>query len=255
MLHRCVFLALTASVAHGQIESGAPCSNTMPSNDACCYEDKATPVMGGIDFVDLAGKTQGQDGGVSTLSCWQLFSQMFNTRVSFVPRYSGRPNTRKPWVATCFISFPQKMRFVSFIIFFKSKVDISTDRSTECAFMSKTNSLRQWHTKALSMQRYVMSRVEYVFFRPLEVRASLGRLLILGGACAKNELTSLCPRKWESGRVTLFFCVNLACPVIHEQVSAEAENHSGKWLPPADVVDPVWIRFESKWKLLHILFF
>jgi len=63
-MKKCIFLALTASAAHGQVESGAPCSNTMPSNDACCYEDKNTPVMGGVDFVDLANKKQGQDGAV-----------------------------------------------------------------------------------------------------------------------------------------------------------------------------------------------
>jgi len=65
-MKKSILLALTASVAYGQIETGAPCSTTMPSNggNGCCYQDKKTAVMGGVDFVDLAHKKQGKDGAV-----------------------------------------------------------------------------------------------------------------------------------------------------------------------------------------------
>ena len=74
-------LALTASVAYGQVESGAPCTNTMPSNDACCYQDKKAAVMGGVDFVDLANnKKMGKDGAVGTFMCVLMLIRFYLTR-------------------------------------------------------------------------------------------------------------------------------------------------------------------------------
>lgn len=42
----------------GQTDPTAPCG----SRDAACCESKDFPVMGGIDFVDLASKAQAVDG-------------------------------------------------------------------------------------------------------------------------------------------------------------------------------------------------
>ena len=46
----------------GQISPRALCPDAKPSSAACCYHNKTAPVLGGVDFVDLAmTKQQGED--------------------------------------------------------------------------------------------------------------------------------------------------------------------------------------------------
>jgi YHS domain-containing protein len=48
----------------GTVDPKAKCPDATPRTPECCTANKTAPVMGGIDFVDLAGKTQGKDGPV-----------------------------------------------------------------------------------------------------------------------------------------------------------------------------------------------
>lgn len=56
-----VVLAATATTAVAQVSPRAPCQDARPSEATCCYTNTSSAVMGGIDFVDLASGTQGQD--------------------------------------------------------------------------------------------------------------------------------------------------------------------------------------------------
>ena len=54
--------SLQLLLALGQISPRAKCPNAYPGSAACCYHNKAAPVLGGVDFVDLATKKkQGTD--------------------------------------------------------------------------------------------------------------------------------------------------------------------------------------------------
>jgi len=53
-----------AGLACGQVDPAARCPDATPTTASCCYSNKSTAVMGGIDFFDLAGKKQGTDSPV-----------------------------------------------------------------------------------------------------------------------------------------------------------------------------------------------
>lgn len=61
-LRRAAVMALAASrAASAQEDPRAACVGTRPGAAECCYSDLGAPVLGGIDFVDLASKSQGRD--------------------------------------------------------------------------------------------------------------------------------------------------------------------------------------------------
>ena len=45
--------AATATVS-GQVDPASPCPDARPSDASCCSSNHSAPVMGGVDFVDLA---------------------------------------------------------------------------------------------------------------------------------------------------------------------------------------------------------
>ena len=45
-------------------DPSAKCTTAQPSNPKCCFGNTTAPVLGGIDVVDLASKTQGKDSPV-----------------------------------------------------------------------------------------------------------------------------------------------------------------------------------------------
>ena len=49
--------------ASSSIDPASPCPSATPANAACCI-NSSSPVMGGIDFVDLATKVQATDAPV-----------------------------------------------------------------------------------------------------------------------------------------------------------------------------------------------
>lgn len=57
-----VVAAVVGQGHNGKVDPNAPCQDQ--SDDACCYKTKTAPVLGGIDFVDLAAKKQGVDSPV-----------------------------------------------------------------------------------------------------------------------------------------------------------------------------------------------
>ena len=62
---------LAPLLAIAQVAPDAPCPNVRPSDATCCQKTSTGPVLGGIDFVDLATKRQGKDApifGVSSFS-------------------------------------------------------------------------------------------------------------------------------------------------------------------------------------------
>ena len=61
---RATILALTA-LSLAQNDPNARCPNSTPSSSQCCYSNKTSAVMGGIDFVDVAAK---KDKGVDEAS-------------------------------------------------------------------------------------------------------------------------------------------------------------------------------------------
>lgn len=50
--------------AAAQVDPKAPCPYTTPRDASCCYNHTLAPVLGGVDFVDLAGRKQGRDSPV-----------------------------------------------------------------------------------------------------------------------------------------------------------------------------------------------
>ena len=94
---------LAPLLALAQVAPDAPCPNVSPSDAKCCQKTSTGPVLGGIDFVDLATKTQGQDApifGVSSFSATLnnytfLFKSASNAAAfkaspwSFAPAWGG----------------------------------------------------------------------------------------------------------------------------------------------------------------------
>ena len=55
-------LVALLSTTSSQISPRAHCPNATPRTASCCYQNKSAPVLGGIDFVDLATtKKEGAD--------------------------------------------------------------------------------------------------------------------------------------------------------------------------------------------------
>ena len=90
-------------LALAQVAPDAPCPNVRPSDASCCQKTSTGPVLGGIDFVDLASKTQGKDAPIfgvpsfsATLSNYTfLFTSAANAAAfkaspwSYAPAWGG----------------------------------------------------------------------------------------------------------------------------------------------------------------------
>jgi len=59
-----LLFATMAGLAAAQVDPKAPCPDATPTSATCCYTNKGSAVMGGVDFVDLASKKQGVDSPV-----------------------------------------------------------------------------------------------------------------------------------------------------------------------------------------------
>ena len=46
--------AAAVATARGQVDPASPCPDARPSDASCCSSNHSAPVMGGVDFVDLA---------------------------------------------------------------------------------------------------------------------------------------------------------------------------------------------------------
>jgi hypothetical protein len=55
-----LLLSAMAGMASAQNDPNARCPNATPNSAQCCYKNMTAAVMGGVDFVDLASKQEGE---------------------------------------------------------------------------------------------------------------------------------------------------------------------------------------------------
>ena len=83
------------TIVMAQVDPDAPCPDAKPNDASCCYDDLSVPVLGGIDFVDLASKDPGKDGpamGSSTFS-----ATLNNYTFFFLSEENKKTFVSNPW--------------------------------------------------------------------------------------------------------------------------------------------------------------
>jgi len=87
---------LLAALASAQVDPAARCPNAGPSSAQCCYGNKTSPVMGGVDFVNLATKKdKGVDEAAYGLS--SITAQLNGYEFLFLTEANRKAFTDDPW--------------------------------------------------------------------------------------------------------------------------------------------------------------
>ena len=77
-------------------DPAAKCTTATPSTPTCCFENTTAPVLGGIDMVDLASKTQGTDAPTFG-NCASFSAALNNYTFCFVSKENVATFDADPW--------------------------------------------------------------------------------------------------------------------------------------------------------------
>ena len=86
---------LLAMAYTAQVAPDAPCPNASPMDTSCCTKTSTGPVLGGVDFVDLATKKQGNDAPAFGSAAYS--ATLNNFTFYFVSAANAAAFNSSPW--------------------------------------------------------------------------------------------------------------------------------------------------------------